>query len=365
MMMKKLLALLMAGTLVFSFAACGNDNQAGNDDDTQTENPGGNDNSTDDNNEVGEASYKLGMGIVVSMDSSAAGNAQVDATVATVVTDENGVIVKCELDCAQTKMSVADGIAGIDAVDTRTKMEKGSDYGMVAYGAAIAEWDAQAQAFADYVIGKTASEVTGLETEVNEEGHTVSTDPELLAGCTMSIADFQEAVAKACNDEYAKEFTADQFKLGLSVITEVDASSKDATAEEDGAANMYTDFAAVVVDADGVILADLLDVIQPKITFDAAGEITSTTFNGTKKELKENYGMVAYGNAIAEWNDQATTFENYVVGMTPADAAAIPTNLNDEGHYVVTDADPDLLAGCTMSVATFQEGLEKANTNAH
>ena len=47
-----------------------------------------------------EAEYKLGMGVVVSTDSSSDNNAQVDATVATVVTDANGKIVLCRLDCA-------------------------------------------------------------------------------------------------------------------------------------------------------------------------------------------------------------------------------------------------------------------------
>lgn len=53
-----------------------------------------------------EAEYKLGMGVVVSTDSSSDNNAQVDATVATVVTDANGKIVLCRLDCAQNKMDV-------------------------------------------------------------------------------------------------------------------------------------------------------------------------------------------------------------------------------------------------------------------
>ena len=74
-----------------------------------------------------EAEYKLGMGVVVSTDSSSDNNAQVDATVATVVTDANGKIVLCRLDCAQNKMDVTGG-----AVDTAktflTKRELGDDY---------------------------------------------------------------------------------------------------------------------------------------------------------------------------------------------------------------------------------------------
>ena len=43
-----------------------------------------------------------------------------------------------------------------------TKNEKGADYGMVAWGGAIAEWDAQAASFAEYITGKTISEVAEI-----------------------------------------------------------------------------------------------------------------------------------------------------------------------------------------------------------
>ena len=146
-----------------------------------------------------EAEYKLGMGVVVSTDSSSDNNAQVDATVATVVTDANGKIVLCRLDCAQNKMDVTGG-----AVDTAktflTKRELGDDYNMVKYGNAIAEWDAQAKAFADYTVGKTADEVMGLDTTTNAEGYQVSTDETLLASCTMAIDGMQAAIATAVNN---------------------------------------------------------------------------------------------------------------------------------------------------------------------
>ena len=76
-----------------------------------------------------EKDYKLGMGIVVSTASSKEGNAQVDATIATVVTDADGKIVLCRIDVAQNKMDVTGG-----AVDTakafETKMELGDRYAM-------------------------------------------------------------------------------------------------------------------------------------------------------------------------------------------------------------------------------------------
>ena len=47
--------------------------------------------------------YKLGMGVVVSTNSSKTNNAQVDATVAAVVVDKDGKIVACRIDCAQAR----------------------------------------------------------------------------------------------------------------------------------------------------------------------------------------------------------------------------------------------------------------------
>lgn len=353
--MKKLLAVLLALAMVLSFAAC---NQTGTPSESTPEESTSEPEQTDP---ATGATYKLGMGIVVSTDSSKTGTAQVDATVAAVVLDAEGKIVKADLDVAQTKMDITDGVVNTE-IDARTKKEKGSDYGMVAYGAAIAEWDAQAAAFCDYIIGKTPAEVAAIETTVNEEGHSVASgaNEDLFASCTMSISDFMAAFAKACNDEYAKEFTADEFTMGLTAITTADASCASATADAEGAANMYTEFAAVAVDKDGKVLADLVDTIQPKIAFSTTGDITTATFNGTKKELKDNYGMVAYGAAIAEWNVQATAFENYVVGKTATEINAIETMTNEEGHQVATGADADLFASCTMSVSGYMASVTKA-----
>lgn len=318
--MKKFVAFLLLACMMLSLAACGA--SAGSE-------------------------YKLGMGVNLSTDSSKENNAQVDATVAAVVTDKDGKIVACRLDVAQSKMDVTGG--AVDAAKTfKTKMELGDDYGMVAYGNAIAEWDAQAKAFESYVVGKTAAEVEGLETVVNESGHNVSTDEALLAGCTMDITAFKAAVVKACNDEKGTTFTGKDFTLGVAAITAADDSTA-ATDSDDAVVKMYTEYAAVVVDKDGKILAALTDATQPKITADKNGQITGADFKGTKRELGADYGMVAYGSAIAEWDAQAKAFADYTVGKTAAEVAGIETTVNESGHNVTTDE--TLLASCTMDIS--------------
>ena len=317
--MKKFVTFLLLACMMLSLAACGS---------SGTE-------------------YKLGMGVSLSTDSSKENNAQVDATVAAVVTDKDGKIVACRLDVAQSKMDVTGG--AVDAAKTfKTKMELGDDYGMVAYGNAIAEWYDQAKAFESYVVGKTAAEVEGLETVVNDSGHNVSTDEALLAGCTMDITAFKAAVVKACNDEKGTTFTGKDFTLGVAAITAADESTA-ATDSEDAQVKMYTEYAAAVVGKDGKILAALTDATQPKITADKNGQITGSEFKGTKRELGADYGMVAYGSAIAEWDAQAKAFADYTVGKTAAEVAGIETTVNDSGHNVTTDE--TLLASCTMDVS--------------
>ena len=283
------------------------------------------------------AEYKLGMGVVVSTDSSKTGTAQVDATVAAVVLDAEGKIVACRIDCAQNKMDVTDGAVEMEK-EFKSKVELKEDYNMVKFSDATLEWYQQAANFEEYVVGKTADEVAGIETTLNEEGHTVAVDETLYASVSISIADFQAAIAKACADEQGMSFTAEApFTMGLACISEVDAATKAATAEEDGSVNMYTEFAAVVLDGEGKILADLQDAIQPKIAITAAGEIGETNFKGTKRELKEDYNMVKFSDATLEWYQQAANFEEFAIGQTAADLQGVETTTNEEGHEVFVD----------------------------
>ncbi|MBQ6273379.1 MAG: hypothetical protein IJK63_04075 [Oscillospiraceae bacterium] len=331
--MKKIFAILLLVCMVLSLAACGG---------------------------AKTAEYKLGMGVSLNMNSSKAGNAQVDATCAVVVLDKDGKIVACRIDVAQNKMDVTDG-----QVDTGktflTKVELGDDYNMVKYSDATHEWYEQAAAFEQYCIGKTADEIANMETVVNEEGHTVTTDETLYASCSISIGDFQDAVVKACNDDQAATFTSDgTFTLGLA-INSTAAESTAATAEEEGVVKMYSEFGAVVLDKDGKILAALTDATQPQIKIDAAGEIGDKTFKGTKRELKEGYNMVAYSDATLEWYQQAKNFTDYCVGKTAADLRATETK-EDGGHTVF--ADETLYASCSISVQGMIDVVAKACDNA-
>lgn len=321
-----------------------------------------------------EADYKLGMGIEVSMDSSAAGNAQVDATVATVVTDKDGKIVACRIDVAQNKMDVTDG--AIDPAKTfESKMELGDRYGMAPVGidndgnGVTKEWYEQAHAIEEYVVGKTAADVTGMPTQ-DAGGHTISADQALLdAGCSMQVTDFVKAIAAACNDDQAMSFkSAGKFTLGVAA----NSFATDSNADE-GLVAMYTDFAATVVE-DGKIVAAINDAVQPKITVDNNGEIVSKEYKATKRNLKDDYGMapaVNYGmdwngdGEVKEWYLQSEAFSKFVVGKTADEVAGLETQVVEGSGYVISNVDDLLNAGCTIQITSLQATTAKAANNAH
>ena len=197
------------------------------------------------------------------------------------------------------------------------------------------------------------------------EGYRNQMEDLLAAGCTIQIGDFRDAVVKACNDEKGSTFTAvpGSFTLGVSAISN-STESVSAADSEDGNAmvKMYTEFGAAAVGSDGKILAALTDAIQPKITVSAEGEIVSKDYTATKRELGDDYNMVKYGNAIAEWDAQAKAFADYTVGKTADEVMGLDTTTNAEGYQVSTDE--TLLASCTMAIDGMQAAIATAVNNA-
>ena len=319
--------------------------------------------------------YKLGMGAIISLDSSKDGAAQVDGTLAAVVTDKDGKIVLCRIDAIQNKVTLnEDGTFAIG--NTKTKMELGDDYNMAKYGHSLVgnetvkEWYDQAKAFENWCVGKTVAEVKAMPTQTMDNGYVISNDKALLdAGCTISIIDFVDAVVKACNDEQGVKFTtADSFTLGIAANS-ADSDSKAAAADANGAIQVYSDFAATVLGKDGKILASLNDAIQPKVEFDATGAIVAKTFKATKRELKEEYNMAKYGHSlvgnetVAEWYVQSAAFSAHVAGKTVAEVKALPTQTADNG-YVISNDKALLDAGCTMSIDAIIDVVVKSADNA-
>ena len=151
-------------------------------------------------------------------------------------------------------------------------------------------------------------------------------------------------------------------KVGLGIT--VDLSATAPTEDADGNAQQDGTAAAVLLDSEGKIVKCLVDVAQNKMAFTSEGVVLDKDKEFiTKKNLKEDYGMAPVSPLEnGEWYQQIAVFEEYVVGMTRDDVAAIETVVNDSGHEV--GIDEALTAGCTMEIIDFIEAVCKACDNA-
>ena len=144
---------------------------------------------------------ELKLAIIPAVDSSAsadaenAGLAQLDVNAAA-LTPRDGVITSAQIDSVQAKVNFdASGVITTDlTTPIATKNELGEGYGMVAWGGAIAEWNAQAASFAAYITAKTPAEVASIAVDET----TKPTDADLVSSVTIKIGGFQALIAKAC-----------------------------------------------------------------------------------------------------------------------------------------------------------------------
>lgn len=308
---------------------------------------------------VVESAVKTGIAIVANAKDStsataeAEGAAKYDVTLAAVTVDANGVILSCALDAVGATLNLdANGVITSDkAAAFPTKNELGADYGMVAYGGAIAEWDAQAAALCDFAVGKTVSE---LKAGAVDEGGRAPVGSDLASSATIYLGGYVSAIEAAVNN--ATELGADVGDELALVVSSNAKKSADATAEAEGNAQLYVT-AMALTSKDGVITSCFIDAVQVNVGFDTTGTITTdlTAPVLTKNQLGADYGMVAYGGAIAEWDAQAAAFARYVTGKTAAEVSGIAL---DESTAPV--AGTDLASSVTIKIGDFVSLIEKA-----
>jgi len=146
----------------------------------------------------------LGLAVITNMSKSkdatadAEGQCQAYSTFMAVTVDEDGRITASVVDASQgtVKFDTAGKITS-DINDTvKTKKELGDAYGMRNASAIGKEWYEQAEAFEEYIAGKTSAEVSGIA--VNESGK--AADVDLASSVTVSIGDFMAIVEKAVAD---------------------------------------------------------------------------------------------------------------------------------------------------------------------
>ena len=302
---------------------------------------------------VGEGAVKTGVSITTSVADSKDGEIKYDVTIAAVTVNDEGVICACTIDSIPATVKTDDkGIITSDlTAPVQTKNELGANYGMVAWGGAIAEWDAQVKALCDFAIGKTVAE---LKNGAIDETGKAPEGSDLASSATIYLGGFVSAIeAAAANAKHLGAQNGD--KLTIATINKISASSS-ATAEADGLAQLDADI-AVVTQKDGKITSCIIDSVQAKISFDTTGKITTDLSAPikTKNELGADYGMVAWGGAIAEWNEQAAAFAAYVTGKTAAEVAGIAITESTK------PADgSDLASSVTIAIGGFQALIAKA-----
>lgn len=280
------------------------------------------------------------------------GVAQADSVIVGVTVDADGKVVDCVIDMAQSKANfnaMGEVVTALDA-EFMTKDELGSEYGLGAVSEIGKEWNEQTEALAQYVIGKTAEEITGIA--VDDSGY--ATDADLMASVTVSIGGYVATIVKAIDNAMDFGATATD-TVSLGAVTNID-KSKDVADDADGLIQIYSTYTAVTMDASGMITSCVIDASQSNVDFDAAGMITTdlTVAPVTKNELGDDYGLKNASGIGKEWNEQAAAFAAYVVGKTAEEVTGIA--VDDSGH--TTDA--DLMASVTVGIDEFQEIIEKA-----
>ena len=326
------LSLIMAVSVVF--AGCGNTT------------------NTEETTVPSETTLKFGSGVYVAAPVTTDatedkdGSGKIDITVAAVTVDAEGKIVACALDTASNTVNFTVDGKAVAKDEFKTKDELGADYNMVAYGGAAKEWFEQADAFEVLVAGKTLDEVKALVAEENK-----GNDEVVAAGCTIMINEFVGAIEKAYNSATESAVTtADTLKV--TVATEL--TTADATEDKDGSAKVATNVFAAAVNAEGKVVVAASDCVEVTFTFTTAGVSTLDTTKEvvSKKTQGADYGMVAYGGATKEWNEQAAAFDAACVGKTAAEIAAL---VAEDGKGVA-----DLqTAGCTIIVSGFVKAASK------
>ena len=130
------------------------------------------------------------------------GIAQIDTTVAAVVTNAEGKVVVAKTDCTQgkeLKFDIDGKFTGDTTAEVKTKVELGYDYNMKAFGTKhdgsegeVKEWFEQAAAFDAALVGKTSADFAALA-----GADTYATGDLATAGCTMAIGDMIKAATAA------------------------------------------------------------------------------------------------------------------------------------------------------------------------
>lgn len=359
--MKKLLATLLTMALTAgALTACGNTTvvqQGGTTQEAETSQESTEVTGTEEaaKEEASGDAVKTGISIVTTLEGENAGadtdgysTANISAVAVTV--GDDGVIDACTIDGIKATINFSKEGKLVEVKDSfLSKNELGEAYGMKAASSVGKEWNEQAEALAQYAVGKTVEELKNGA--VDETG--MAKDADLAASATMYIGSFVDQIEAAVNNAaYLGATKGDKL-----VVTQYTHSgdSKDAAKEADGLTRAYATIAAITL-KDDTVSSMILDGVKADVNFDTTGIITSDLKAAvpTKNEMGEDYGMKAASSIDKEWNEQAAAFAAYVTGKTMEEVSGIA--VTEKGQA----ADADLVASVTVSIGNFISLVEKA-----
>lgn len=301
-----------------------------------------------------EGALKTGLAIVANTTGSENGKlADYDVTLVAVLVDDEGIIRDCIIDSigAKVEFDATGTITSDITAQVKTKNELGDAYNMVAYGGAVAEWYQQADALAQFAIGKTVEQFKSTAVDATGKAPAGS---DLASSATIYLGGYVSAVEAAVNNaQHLGAQTGDELRMAAIPSLK---SSVSATAEKAGTAQLDCDVTALTVNEGGKITSCYIDSLQAKVIFGTDGVITGGLSKAveTKNQLGEKYGMVAWGGAIAEWNEQAANFAAYITGKTAAEVAGIAVDAGTK------PTGADLVSSVTIAIGGFQALIAKA-----
>lgn len=203
-------------------------------------------------------------------------------------------------------------------LDKKTSSMKGI-YGMVAKGGSQSEWHEQAELMEQFVIEQQST--TGIN--ANSDGYT-----DAVSGVSVTVDEFARLVNKALN---AGPVTKGQYKDGY-------YSAEAANFDEKSGWKETVDVTVM----NGRIVAVMWNAVHKD--------------GGTDKVTRSKdgeYGMVAFGDAQAEWHEQALKAEQFLIEKQDVKAFAY-----------ASDGKTDAVSGVSISVNGFAELVDQALANA-
>lgn len=195
-----------------------------------------------------------------------------------------------------------------------------------------------------------------MPTVAKDEQHPAIADvADLKTSCTIDVSDFLKALVKA-----SKNLTEVSNATNYSIASTTALKDRNPSADKTGTIAQSTTYTAIATDKANKFVYVSIDEAQNSIILDNKGVIQEAKPSLTKKELKADYNMKKFGNAVAEWDEQVTSLEKYMIGKTAQEVISMPLLGEKDAHPNAANVD-DLKSSCTISISHFLKTIEKAS----